>query len=324
MGLLNELIEKSRNYPMLTIEEAKQLSIEMMNCNDNILKYQIRDKIFFGTLYSVFGHIKNLQILNFSNGICSEEDIISSFMLEWLEQVEKGALLKSDYISNIYFKHINQVTFGNKMGLPIINTNVIVGLKYRLFLKYIVWFFNEKDNNDISIINLRNKLEEDKIEIDKSDINKLYDILNLSYNLLTNNENMSSNVGGSSIRYFIKIYLYDLIYLRQSSIYEFSYSFEEEVLNILSIKELLYELLNNINLDGLLKKDINKYFDILFIYYNINNYDKPISGDVIAKKYNITTARVNQIIKELLTRLKELVKDSKYQDAYNDIRTRCI
>ena len=323
MGLLNELIEKSKYYPRLTSDEAKALSLEMIKCNDETKKYQIRDTIFFGTLYSILGHIKKLQMINFSNDICSEEDIVSSFMLEWLEQIENGALLKSDYISNIYFQQINQEILGSKMGLPIIDAHVIVGLKYKLFLKYIVWFFIEKDNYDLSIIDLKTKLKEDNIEIEECDINRLYDILNLTYKKFTNNYSTSVKVGVSSVRYYMKVYLYDLLYLRQSSIEEFSYTFEDEILNNPSTKELISRLLSNINLDGLYKKDIDKYFDVLFMYYGIN-YEEPISSEIIAQKYSITTARVNQIIKELLTRLRILTQDNQYRQTYDDIKSRCI
>ena len=115
---LNKWYKQIKDYEYLKINEAKELyKLYLETKNINYL-----NRIIEGTLYITYNYINRNHLIYLSSSLYDIDDIISSFLELWVENINEDILLKvssySEIINITFIKKLNE-----KLGIP--DTKVI-------------------------------------------------------------------------------------------------------------------------------------------------------------------------------------------------------
>ncbi len=99
--ILNKWKKEISQYEPLTISQSQELYNNMINCNNENIKKQIRDRIIIGTLYIVYNFIETNGYAYMNGTSYDMNDIINSSIETWIKKIDSGELLNVDSFKNM-------------------------------------------------------------------------------------------------------------------------------------------------------------------------------------------------------------------------------
>lgn len=280
---LNKWYKQIKDYEHLKINEAKELyKLYLETKNMNYL-----NRIIEGTLYITYNYINRNHLIYLSPSLYDIDDIISSFLELWVENINEDILLKvnsySEIINITFIKKLNE-----KLGIP--DTKVIEysNLNTKLLEELLCLYISEMETKNKVDFNL---FKRKYYEIYNCSFNDDYTISNVYFLIskIYNNSNIKYetdvNKRNAKIKKYIKIIIDSTLNEPFDNCINSEYV-EECVIN----KIMLNNFINKV--DELITNERNK--EIMYHRFGIGNYEKLSLSD-LSKKYKITECRIKQI-----------------------------
>lgn len=280
---LNKWYKQIKDYEYLKINEAKELyKLYLETKNINYL-----NRIIEGTLYITYNYINRNHLMYLSSSLYDIDDIISSFLELWVENINEDILLKvnsySEIINITFIKKLNE-----KLGIP--DTKVIEysNVNTKLLEELLCLYISEMETKNKVDFNLFKRKYYEIYNCSFNDdytisnvyflISKIYNDSNIKYETDVNKRN-------AKIKKYIKIIIDSTLNEPFDNCINSEYV-EECVIN----KIMLNNFINKV--DELITNERNK--EIMYHRFGIGNHEKLSLSD-LSKKYKITECRIKQI-----------------------------
>lgn len=157
--ILNNWKNEIKEYEQLNITEAQELYKELLNCNNEKIKKQLRNKLILGTLHVVSNFIESSGY-TYMRGISYDmNDIINSSIETWIKRIDSGELLNVENFRKIIVRDFYSEV-SEHMGINIdIKTE-----EYMYYIKEFTYlvadYINKKQENpDFSYKDLEKYME---------------------------------------------------------------------------------------------------------------------------------------------------------------------
>ena len=258
--------EQIDEFPKLKFREAKKLYQAFLKEKSKQEQKKIREEIICGTLYFIGKQIENNPFFFLPNRLFDMNDVINTYVEEWIKQIDAGSLLNIERLSYIF-----NATF---------TFNVVSNL------------INKNDNNDFSIPDFPNllinyiALKKEKGQVSWNDFLDM-----TGWNLIEHNK--IGFTKARQLKYLLISYARELLQVDISEVACVDVS--KEVIERMYCTQAIKSILDS-NLTDREK-------DVLVMHFGINDSNSS-SYDAIAKKYDVTRFRIMQIEARALRRLR--------------------
>lgn len=280
---LDKWYKQIKDYEHLKINEAKRLyKIYLETKNINYL-----NRIIEGTLYITYNYINRNHLIYLSSSLYDIDDIISTFLELWVENINEDILLKvnkySEIINITFIKKLNE-----KLGIPDIKVIEYSNVNTKLLGELLSLYISEMETKDKVDFNL---FKRKYYEIYNCSFNEGYEIstIYLLISKIYKNSNIKYetdvNKRNAKIKKYIKIII-DSALNETLDNYIINEYVEECVIN----RTMLNIFINKV--DELITNERNK--EIIYHRFGLGNYEKLSLSD-LSKKYKITECRIKQI-----------------------------
>ena len=300
---MQEWYEQIRNFERLNLSQAQELYKKALITDNMTIKKEYMDKLVVGTLYVVYDFIKRNNIESFTKYSDDIKDIINAFNEEWIKKIYNGELLKvnsfSDMLNRTYYNKVfDSITGGS---FEILAAFEITDDEFVKLFKYYIDYMNEGNMKGFDVY-VREKGIEKEFNIPNTE--RLSKLIPLFEKIYSNTklgdpfEIIDTNLKKYT-RLLANAGLMDRINPRIDS----NKDMESD-----TIKGIDFANLDKY-LDLYLEEDIKK--NILFDRFGFR--DKPMRACDVAKKYGITTEKVNDIVRKVLRDLasQQIMQDYK-------------
>ena len=143
---LEEWEKEISKYEKLNFNDAKQMYIEFINC-DNQKKERIREELILGTLYVVCNFIKNSGLLYMNSYYYDMSDIIATCNEIWIKKIDEGMLLQKETFNKIFDSDFyNQICKSLNITSDIDSKIYLYNIKS--FTKLLMHYIKEKEKNE--------------------------------------------------------------------------------------------------------------------------------------------------------------------------------
>lgn len=110
--ILNKWKQEIKDYEKLTLQQSQEIYINIIKCDNEKTKKQLRDKLITGTLYVIHNFIEN-NGYTYMNGISYDmDDIINATVETWIKRLDSGEILNVDNLKKIitrdFYNEINE------------------------------------------------------------------------------------------------------------------------------------------------------------------------------------------------------------------------
>ena len=281
--------EQIDEFPKLKFGEAKKLYQAFLKEESKQEQKKIREEVICGTLHFIGKQIENNPFFFLPNRLFDMNDVINTYVEEWIKQIDTGSLLNIERLSYIF-----NATF---------TFNVVANL------------INKKDNNDFSIPDFPKllinyvALKKEKgqvswndfldmtgwnlLEYNKIDLLTIYKILETLTNVMAKYEIEIGFTKAQQLKYLLILYARELL---QVDIHE--------VACVDVSKEVIERMYCTQAIKSILDSDLtDREKDVLVMHFGLNDSNSS-NYDVIAKKYDVTRFRIMQIEAKALRRLR--------------------
>lgn len=188
--ILNKWKKEISQYEPLTIQQSQELYKKIIECDNEKIKKQLRDKLITGTLYVVYNFIET-NGYTYMNGISYDmDDIINSAIETWIKKLDSGDILNVDNLKKLltrdFYKKINE-----NMGINIDIDSKEYLYDIRTFIEFVAEYIKMKENNpDIKYIELIEymKNNEEYFSLLKRINNNYYELKKYEVGLIPRNE----------------------------------------------------------------------------------------------------------------------------------------
>lgn len=290
-------------FKKIKLNEAQKLSIEMINETDINKKNQIRNDIINSTLYIIVNMLKNSNLDILENGFYDMDDIISSTIEYYINEIDKGNLLNISnfyclfgsayytYLSNIFVPQKENIKISQAIGLD------NFGNLMEIFLEL------NRNKDNISFNEYIDKIKESnfKYKYDDNYFNNLkkyfYKCFEIFQDIYSKVNIDDTNILSKTKLKFMRHLLID-ISLRENinSIKDVEYEFETEFIYNELIKNTIDYIINDSGLK-------NREIDILIKRTGIDDgITKTL--EQIGKIYGLSNDRIRQLEAKALRKLR--------------------
>lgn len=336
--ILNKWKKEISQYEPLTILQSQELYKKIIECDNEKIKKQLRDKLITGTLYIVHSFIET-NGYTYMNGISYDmDDIINSAIETWIKKLDSGDILNVDNLKKLltrdFYKKINE-----NMGINIDIDSKDYLYDIRTFIEFVAEYIKMKENNpDIKYIELIEymKNNEEYFSLLKRVNNNYYELKKYEVGLIPRNEyyenwlkkhkneyDMSSfelldgiikSLESKEKVYLPKSILYRLRYLAISNGIDYSrrdinnitYNNIEKNYDKKELRKTLIDLINNCS--GV--TDFHKK-----IILARTGFDRdPVTLEEFAKEYGRTKEYARQAEAKMLRKLRTPLRAKKIKD----------
>lgn len=104
MKIIKELKEQIDIYDKLSLKEAKELYLQMINTKDKGEQKELKDKLILGTLYNVFDIINSRKDLLINGRDYDQNDIVSSLSEYWITAITNGDILNCKSFKELFMR----------------------------------------------------------------------------------------------------------------------------------------------------------------------------------------------------------------------------
>ena len=91
--MLKEWKKEIKEYEKLTLQQAQELYKRINECDNKIIKKQLRDKLIMGTLYVVYRFIETNGYIYMNDTSYDMNDIINATIEAWIKKLDSGKIL---------------------------------------------------------------------------------------------------------------------------------------------------------------------------------------------------------------------------------------
>lgn len=311
--ILERWYKSFKNFEKLDITGAKELNTLMLNEKDENKKLQLREKLIYGTLYTVYKFLKNSEFLDFKSSSYTMDDIISETVNYLINNIDEGNILKISFLSGLFTRNY-YVTLCNKLMGE--NQNTLLTVEGSIiFQKILVWYFELKDSGyDIdfnnfepyvkSTFNFKNKKSNIFDYID------LYNGLNGFYEYCQNN-----NIDTHDKAKISKQYVDFIINIGNNITKENSHNepvMEDDLFEKTFFEEMKQTLIDLLNL-GLID---DRAKNIIYMRYGLNGEKYTLRQ--VAKYFHISQDRVRDIENKTLRFLRRAYRYNMHLNKEHD------
>lgn len=336
--ILNKWKKEISQYEPLTIQQSQELYKKIIECDNEKIKKQLRDKLITGTLYIVHSFIET-NGYTYMNGISYDmDDIINSAIETWIKKLDSGDILNVDNLKKLltrdFYKKINE-----NMGINIDIDSKEYLYDIRTFIEFVAEYIKMKENNpDIKYIELIEymKNNEEYFSLLKRVNNNYYELKKYEVGLIPRNEyyenwlkkhkneyDMSSfelldgiikSLESKEKVYLPKSILYRLRYLAISNGIDYSrrdinnitYNNVEKNYDKKELRKTLIDLINNCS-------GVTDFHKKLILART--GFDRePVTLEEFAKEYGSTKEYARQAEAKMLRKLRTPLRAKKIKD----------
>ena len=299
MKKLEMWYQRINNYKRINLNEAQKLYIQMINTTDYEEKIKIRNDIINSTLYIILNFIKKSQLEILENGSYDIDDIISSTIEYYINEIDKGKLLKINSFHSLfgsaYYTYLTSILVPQKENLDMAVEKF--GDFIEVFLKL------KKNKDDISYKEYLEALKKTRLgyRIDtyyfKSLDRYLFELYNIFNQVYSKVDFDDENIPSKTRLTFMRFLLID-ISLREniSSTMKSEDNLEEKVAYNEYIKEAISYIMN----DSRLKE---REISILIKRNGIDDGHRKTLHE-LGNMYGLSKDRVRQIEAKALRKLR--------------------
>ena len=143
---LEEWEKEISKYEKLNFNDARQMYIEFINCDDQ-KKEIIREELILRTLYVVCNFIKNSGLLYMNSYYYDMSDIIGTCNEIWIKKIDEGMLLQKETFNKIFDSDFyNQICKSLNITSDIDSETYMCNMKS--FLNLLIYYKEEKEKNE--------------------------------------------------------------------------------------------------------------------------------------------------------------------------------
>ena len=182
---LEKWYDEIKNYKQLQFHECKKIALKISNTSDINKKNKLKEELLFGTLYLCYEMFNNTILLDLYYGFFDIEDLINSFIVEWMKVINSNQFLEV-----ISFNHILRADFYNKILANIKGEREYIFSKLdRNFLNELYdWYFIRKMNgNNVNYLEFKNLINTKYKDIEDYKILNLYNCFEEIFKLFEQN-----------------------------------------------------------------------------------------------------------------------------------------
>lgn len=301
MDKIEMWFERIKNYPQLKLDEAQKLYIEMIKENDNDKKIKIRNNLINSTLYVVLNYLKNSDLNILKNGSYDMDDIVSSSIEYYINEIDNGNLLNVQSFSYLfrstYYSYLSSTFVPQKEDIEI--SKFITSYNFGYLMK--IFLLLKRNNDDVTFENYLNEVINSEY-VDgwycyKGSENYLYKCFQVFQNIYSKINVNDNSIPSRTKLEFMRHLLSD-IYLREniSLTMKDDSNFEDEVINDVLIKKSINYIVNHSELQ-------EREIDVLIKRFGIDDGNiKTLEhiGDI----YGLSRDRIRQIEVKALRKLR--------------------
>lgn len=281
--------EQIDEFPKLKFREAKKLYQAFLKEKSKQEQKKIREEIICGTLYFIGKQIENNPFFFLPNRLFDMNDVINTYVEEWIKQIDAGSLLNIERLSYIF-----NATFTFNVVSNLINKNDNNDFSIpdfpNLLINYIAL---KKEKGQVSWNDFLDMTGWNLIEHNKIYLLTIYKILQTLTDVMVEFEIEIGFTKARQLKYLLISYARELLQVDISEVACVDVS--KEVIERMYCTQAIKSILDS-NLTDREK-------DVLVMHFGINDSNSS-SYDAIAKKYDVTRFRIMQIEARALRRLR--------------------
>ena len=299
MDILNNWYERISSFDKLKISEAQELYNYAINTDDSNKRKEIFKKIINGTLYVVLDHIKDNNLNIVSRTSEDINDIISSFIEEWIKTLYRGRLLEVEAYSYIF-----NSSFYNRFTKNILSYDYSVTENVGIYSTQVCYIFkdylNYRNNNlDISYSDFLKILNRyGYYEIYNGCYLEAYDLFNQLYNHMNIDKLDDCNLSMTRFEDLKNLFFNNAI--EDDLIESYYYTFEDKVLDNLYSEEFM-KLIDESDLTNRQRLVLDLSGLVDGKYYSLEK---------LSKIMGITYRRVKQLRSSALLKVRRKLMDT--------------
>ena len=312
MDKLEMWFEKIKNYPQLKLDEAQKLYTEMIKENDNDKKINIRNNLINSTLYVVLNYLKNSDLDILENGSYDMDDIVSSTIEYYINEIDNGNLLNVQSFSYLfrstYYSYLSSTFVPQKEDIEI--SKFITSYNFGYLMK--IFLLLKRNNDDVTFENYLNEVRNSEYvdgwycyKVSENYLYKCFQVFQNIYSKININDN---SIPSRTKLEFMRHLLAD-IYLREdiSLTMKYDSNFEDEVINDVLIKKSIDYILNHSELQ-------EREIDVLIKRFGIDDGNIK-TLEHIGNIYGLSKERIREIEVKALRKLRHpTIKKNIYID----------
>ena len=259
---LDSYFEMFNDSKKLNIKEAKILAKKIKESTNEKEKDKLREELLMGTVYQVHKFIKENELLFLCEiGYVEFDDLISSLILAWVENLDKKLLNVGRYVtlfSRDYFENVAE-----RLGVE--NLSDTLKIRDCLYIGALASYYRDKDNgNEISPF--FDYTFASGVDCTEELKKKTVDIIDKGYQLYKESGLKESN--NTALLGFYGM-IFTSIILRSSKYRSDDFNFEDSVCDKLDIDDIIYDsfiiseqarevLIQRFGFDGLGEKTLDE------------------------------------------------------------------
>ena len=259
---LDSYFEMFNDSKKLNIKEAKILAKKIKESTNEKEKDKLREELLMGTVYQVHKFIKENELLFLCEiGYVEFDDLISSLILAWVENLDKKLLNVGRYVtlfSRDYFENVAE-----RLGVE--NLSDTLKIRDCLYIGALASYYRDKDNgNEISPF--FDYTFASGVDCTEELKKKTVDIIDKGYQLYKESGLKESN--NTALLGFYGM-IFTSIILRSSKYRSDDFNFEDCVCDKLDIDDIIYDsfiiseqarevLIQRFGFDGLGEKTLDE------------------------------------------------------------------
>ena len=312
MDKLEMWFERIKNYPRLKLNEAQKLYKEMIKENDDDKKIKMRNNLINSTLYVILNCLKNSDLDILENGSYDMDDIVSSTIEYYINEVDNGNLLNVTCFSSLfgktYYSYLSSIFVPQKEDIEI--SKFITLYNFGDLME--IFLLLKRNNNDITfedyLNEVRNAENIDGWNCYKGSENYLYKCFQTFQNIYSKININDNNIPSKTKLMFMR-HLLANISLREdfSLTMKDDSNFEDEVINDVLIKKSIDYIINHSELQ-------EREIDILIKRFGIGD-ESVKTLEQIGNIYGLSGARIGKIEETALKKLRNpKIKKNIYID----------
>jgi len=144
--ILNKWKQEIKDYEKLTLQQSQEIYKNIINCDNEKTKKQLRDKLITGTLYIVYNFIET-NGYTYMNGISYDmDDIINATIETWIKRLDSGEILNVDNLKKIITRDFYNEINGN-MGINVDIDSKEYLYSIRDFIEFAADYIKIKETN---------------------------------------------------------------------------------------------------------------------------------------------------------------------------------
>lgn len=301
MDKLEMWFERIKNYPRLKLNEAQKLYKEMIKENDDDKKIKMRNNLINSTIYVILNCLKNSDLDILENGSYDMDDIISSTIEYYINEVDNGNLLNVPCFSSLfgktYYSYLSSIFVPQKEDIEI--SKFITLYNFGDLME--IFLLLKRNNDDITFEDYLNEVRNaeyiDGWNCYKGSENYLYKCFQTFQNIYSKININDNNIPSKTKLMFMRHLLADISLREDFSLTPKDDSnFEDEVINDVLIKKSIDYIVNHSELQ-------EREIDILIKRFGIGD-ESVKTLEQIGNIYRLSGARIGKIEENALKKLR--------------------